>query len=170
MALSPEKLPNHSNKSSLGRYNPLSASTTNIGGNDTLGYKSLPSSIHHGLSEKILHNLSDKLEKLLPSGSANQRGHSGGHSELKVQKLGSIVDQDETMQRNRSGSLGITLSPSHNDTGKNVISPTAHHVDVVERIRDSPKPSSPEKYSKTSPSHVPAKQDVSSVTNGKGNR
>ena len=89
---------------------------------------------------------------------------------MKVPKLGNIVDQEENMQRNRSGSLGITLSPSHNDSGKNVISPTAHHVDVVERIRDSPKSSSPEKYSKTSPSHVPARPDVSSVINGKGIR
>ena len=168
MTLPPETLPMQPNQSSLSRYNPLSASTTNVAENDPLGYKSLPSSIHHGLSEKILHNLSDKLERLLPSGSASHRGQSGGHSELKAPDLGYNVDPKENMQRSRTGSLGITLSPSHISSDKNVISPTAHHIDAVECTRDSPKSSSSEKHSRTSPSRDPGRLDVSSFTNGKG--
>ena len=98
-----------------------------------LGYKSLPSSIQHGLSEKILHKVSDKLEKLLPSA-----GHHVNHQERQTgvnlsknpchqQQQQQRVDPSENTQRSNSLSLGQSsassrATPHSNSNGQNVIS------------------------------------------------
>lgn len=159
--MSPERLQNHTNDSPLDRYNSRSASTQCVAENQNfLGYKSLPSSIQHGLSEKILHNLSDKLEKLLPSGHANHHG-------LRVSNTGYKVDKKENVQRSRTGSLGITLSPSHNisPNGRNVISQVGQAMDKSQCLQST----SPEKHSLASPGHDTGCHDASShCTCGKG--
>ena len=42
-------------------------------GSSSLGFNSLPSSIHHGLSERLLHGLTERLQSLGPSSTAHQR-------------------------------------------------------------------------------------------------
>ena len=120
--LSPKRLQNHTKNSNL---TSRSASTHCVADSSSfLGYKSLPSSIQHGLSEKILHNLSDKLEKLLPTGGhVNHHGQSG--SNVSKNPCHPVDPTTENVQRSNSLSLGQTLSPSHVNSSpndKNVIS------------------------------------------------
>ena len=156
--LSPKKLQNHTKNSNL---NSRSASTHCVADQaGFLGYKSLPSSIQHGLSEKILHNLSDKLEKLLPSGGhVNHHGQSGFNSVTK-NPCHQVDPTTENVQRSNSLSLGQTLSPSHvnsSPNGKNVIS------EVGQAIKKSQcqETISPEKHSLASPDDKRGSQDAS---------
>lgn len=59
----------------------------------SLGFNSLPSSIHHGLSERLLHGLTEKLQSL---GAGQPSGSSGGKQEI----------------RKRTGSLGTCAHPN----------------------------------------------------------
>ena len=130
--LSPNKrLRNHNNEKS--NLNSRSVSTQCIADDPNfLGYKSLPSSIQHGLSEKILHKVSDKLEKLLPSSSGhnhNVNHHAERQSGFNVSKNPSqqLVDpSEENTQRSNSLSLGQTSASSHascsrNNNGHNIV-------------------------------------------------
>ena len=121
-----------------------------------LGYKSLPSSIQHGLSEKILHKVSDKLEKLLPSA-----GHHVNHQErqtgVNVSKNPSYqqqqqVDPSENTQRSNSLSLGQSsassrATPHSNSNGHNVISGTETGRQRSVEENECQKPISSKKHS-----------------------
>ena len=125
-------------------------------GQSFLGYKSLPSSIQHGLSEKIIHNLSDKLEKLLPSS-----GHANHQQQptvvgFKVSNPCHHVDQAERIpSRSNSVSVGQSLIDrkssdidSSPNAGKNVIPESElERMGIEKHQRDETVSASPEKHS-----------------------
>ena len=121
-----------------------------------LGYKSLPSSIQHGLSEKILHKVSDKLEKLLPS-AGHHVNHQDRQTGFNVSKNPSYqqqqVDPSENTQRSNSLSLGQTSASSHatpQSNGHNVISGSDTGRQRSVESNECQKPVSSKKHSLTS--------------------
>ena len=179
--LSPDRLriPNAINKGGAS-FNQW-CSATSVGdaeNNERFNYKSLPSSIHHGLSERILNILPEKLAKLHPFGTHHGGGGGGNGHGNSLDNDDGNADNEMEIQRSRTGSLGTTLPPPTDKNGsrsplqptkqpkKHVILPDAQHntIDLGDlKNKNDLSPASP-KHSIGSPNNQP-----STSMNGKGN-
>ena len=96
---------------------PVTSKATDKGGGDGStalgGFSSLPTSIHHGLSEK-LHGLTEKLTQL---GQRSIEGESGVSARSRTSSWGTAVHPSLSVQQPKEtsslASANVCQSPSH---------------------------------------------------------